>query len=94
MKGGERIGVGDAAGGFLRMQNPRDAKGEPERCVGEAGFAMRGGGGDCVFVYANKYVDQYRLTEKFRNPRNTKKKYLETSKYKPHQWASAVRNRI
>lgn len=29
LEAGERVGMGDAAGGFFGMQYPRDAEGEP-----------------------------------------------------------------
>lgn len=52
LEGGERMFIGYAARGFFWMQNPRDAKGKSQRCVGEARFAVRGGRGDCILVCA------------------------------------------
>lgn len=53
LESGECVVIGDASGGFLRMQYPGDAKGETERVLGKAGFAMRGGCCDGFLVYAN-----------------------------------------
>ena len=58
LKRGERVGVRDGARGFLRMEDPRDTKSEPERRIGETGLAMSGGCGDCVLLCRDWYADQ------------------------------------